>query len=259
MSKQPNRFILIDADHPMYASAVGRQETHYVEDGHDSPYYLSWCDHTKVQKDCERAYEEIADLYKASPILCLTDSGGNWRRDVDPSYKANHRGPKAPRPLSLAPMRTYFASLPNARMWPRLEADDVIGILATKPQGKKHIQMLIWSPDKDLLTIPGEHAQALTGTTKVVSKEEASRAHLMQTLTGDTADGYPGCPGVGKVTAERWLDKEGATWDAVVRLYEKNKLTEEDALKQARMARILHWNEFDYAHKRPIWWSPTNA
>ena len=65
---------------------------------------------------------------------------------------------------------------------------------------------------------------------EIISEEDADYFHMMQTLTGDTTDGYPGCPSVGKVTAEKILkDHKGnfeAMWEAVVKRYEMMNLKE---------------------------------
>ena len=48
-----------------------------------------------------------------------------------------------------------------------------------------------------------------------IISEEGRYFHMMQTLTGDTADGYPGCPSVGKVTAEKILKDHKGNFDYV--------------------------------------------
>jgi len=66
---------------------------------------------------------------------------------------------------------------------------------------------------------------------------------MIQTLTGDTVDGYSGVPKVGAVTANKMLtDKDMPVedmWKIVVKAYEKAGMEEQDALQQARVARIL--------------------
>lgn len=66
----------------------------------------------------------------------------------------------------------------------------------------------------------------------------------MQTMIGDTADNYKGCPGIGIKTAEKLFNKYGATWDTVVKSFKNAGCTEEDALVQARVARILRDEDF---------------
>ncbi len=61
---------------------------------------------------------------------------------------------------------------------------------------------------------------------------------------------------IGPKTASRLLD-EAANWDTVVNAYEKAGLTEEDALVQARVARILRASDYDQSTQEPILWTPT--
>ena len=49
---------------------------------------------------------------------------------------------------------------------------------------------------------------------------------------------------------------EGELWAAVVATYEKAKLSEGDALTQARVARILRASDYDFKRKEPILWQP---
>jgi 5'-3' exonuclease len=141
-----------------------------------------------------------------------------------------------------------------------LEADDVLGIFATRDP-----KAIICSMDKDMKTIP---CNLWNGTDLLkVSEAEADYFHLHQTLTGDTTDGYPGCPGIGPVKAAKLLDapmkpelltevRVPALWKVVVVAFEKAGLTEEDALRQARLARILRDCDWDSKNKEPILWSP---
>jgi DNA polymerase-1 len=126
-----------------------------------------------------------------------------------------------------------------------------MGILATNPHSKT--QKIIVSQDKDMKTIP---TQVWDGKDLVtITEGEANYRHLYQTLIGDAADGYKGCPGVGPVKATKLLDAD-PTWATVVAAYTKAGLTEADALTQARLARILRWSDWDAEKKEPILWTP---
>ena len=43
-------------------------------------------------------------------------------------------------------------------------------------------------------------------------------------------------------------------WNTLVEEYKRNNLTEKDALLQARMARILRNQDYDFKKKKPILW-----
>ena len=77
----------------------------------------------------------------------------------------------------------------------------------------------------------------------------------MQILTGDRVDGYPGCPGVGEKTADKILKGVDPKdrWEHVVKAYEKKGLDEEDALVQARLAKILQKEYFDKDGNVVLW------
>lgn len=93
------------------------------------------------------------------------------------------------------------------------------------------------------------------------SLEEANRYFFMQVLTGDPTDGYKGCPGIGPKRAEKILEgvnvlDEKEAWRAVVGAYASKGLTEEEALQQARVARILRHTDYDLEKEEVILWEP---
>ena len=81
---------------------------------------------------------------------------------------------------------------------------------------------------------------------------------MYQTLTGDSTDGYSGCPSVGDKTARKILG-DNPTWGDVISAYEKRGLTEQDAMVQARVARILRFKDYDFVKHQPILWEAENA
>lgn len=200
------------------------------------------------------AIDRLAQKFNTQDItLCFSDtySTPNFRLAVDPNYKSNRQG--ARKPLCYQTLREEAVGTYTTKAFPGLEADDVAGILATKPGA----DCIICSQDKDMKTIPttiwnGEHLVTYT-------EAEADYWHLYQTLVGDTVDGYKGCPGIGKVKAEKLLincDNAANMWAVVKETYEAKGLTEADALRNARLARILRWDDWDRKNKQPILWRP---
>ena len=113
---------------------------------------------------------------------------------------------------------------------------------------------MIVSPDKDMRQIPGK-LYNLSDTT-YITPEEGARWHLIQTLAGDQTDGYSGVPGIGVKRAETLFNKEGYSWQTVLKAFDDKGLTEHDALLNARLARILTLDDYDTKRQEPILWTP---
>lgn len=224
----------------------------------DDQNHVRFANENKAWKVLSEMVERIFERFDTRDhTVCFSnEERTNFRYAVDPTYKNN-------RSESVKPIcyRTMLERMKNEYTWKdfhNLEADDVMGMLATQPTKS---QKIIVSQDKDMKTIP---ATVWTGKDLLhISEQEADYWHMFQTLVGDTSDGYKGCPGVGKVKAEKLLneamEKTAVMWPAVVALYEKVGLTEQDALTQARLARILRWSDWDNVKKEPILWSPTKG
>jgi len=185
----------------------------------------------------------------------------NWRKAVYAPYKGNRR--PSDRPLGFAHALDWIRNRWKVEEVSNLEADDLLGIRATEVE-----KAVIFTTDKDLLQIPrivARPSDFLPGATngemeiRRVTEEEGAQWHLVQALTGDQVDNYPGLPGVGQKTAEKILaGKTGReAWDAIVAAYEKKGKTEEDALAQARVARMLRTGEFDFDTKEVKLWLPS--
>lgn len=257
---------LIDADILAYeASAVNEVTVDWDGDGQKTQHEYN----PKIlEANLDRLIAKYAGVTKATnSIICLTDDK-NFRLDVLPTYKSNRKG--SVKPLQLAYAKEYMSSKYDSYQKPYLEADDVMGILSTHPtliKGKK----VIVSTDKDMKTIPGwlYNPGKQKGVRKV-SAHEAMLYHMEQTITGDSVDGYKGCPGAGAVAAAEALDRaldegldwadqdqlQGLIWKEVVAVYESKGFTEDDALVQARCARILQYQDYDFKNNEVKLWRP---
>lgn len=193
---------------------------------------------------------------KASRITLCWTAESNFRLKVDSTYKGNRRGTLHRRkPVGYKAMRQWAEQEFPSECWYDLEGDDVLGILATRHPD----EAVIWSGDKDLMQIPGAHLND-AGEIETVSQLQADAFFYRQILTGDTTDGYPGCPGCGKVSAAKLVPEEGFTeataWRAVVKQFEKKHLGADYALRQARLARILRDSEYQLDELQ-LWTPPT--
>lgn len=242
--------LLIDADILAYQHASAAQEVYIWPDGSES---ISVEDPKDVAVRMVSTINTWVDQLDADDfVICLT-SPNNFRYGVLPSYKHNRKD--VPKPVLLGTLKEYLNDEFGSYTRDGLEADDVMGILATHPElikGKK----IIVSIDKDMKQIPGwlfnpdRHEKEVR-----VTEEEGDFFFLYQCLTGDTTDGYGGCKGIGDVKATKAL-LEDASWATVVKLYGAKGFTEEDALVQARVARICRYQDYDYVAKEVKLWTP---
>ena len=93
-------------------------------------------------------------------------------------------------------------------------------------------------------------------TITLIEKEDGAKWHLIQSLAGDQTDGYAGLSGVGVKRATTLFESKGYSWKTVVEAYEEKGFTEEHALLNARLARILTVNDYDFNRRKPIPWTP---
>ena len=206
--------------------------------------------------DALRMVEE--DLYRiAEDLGCFDDSilffsdSTNFRKTIDPDYKG-HRNRK--KPCGYKRVINALQETFPVVVLPQLEADDAMGIYATKEPG----QHVIVSPDKDMRQIPGE-LYNLKDPVETIDEEEARRWHLIQTLAGDQTDGYAGVPGIGIKRAVALFEKEGYTWETVVNAFASKDLDEDVALRNARLAKILQSENYDFDTKTIKPWLPSAA
>jgi DNA polymerase-1 len=251
---------LIDGDILIYEAASICERTiawPYGDDG-ETKLYTRHAHYDEAYARLMDSIETITKKAKADDaILALTD-GRNWRFDFYGDYKSNRKA--SVKPMLVPILRDALAALPNGRRIPTLEGDDVMGILQTRKGNADTICVTI---DKDLKTIPGRHYNYRKDEFFEVTVAEANRWHLLQTLTGDTTDGYPGCRGIGAKKAENLIpdpveDKDVlAVWnEVIVPAYAKYGFDEPFALGQARVARILRSSDFNMKTKKVIPWTP---
>lgn len=280
--------LLLDADIYAFKIASVSQRTVQFDPAEEPLIVLDDWD-TEVVPRIEAAILGIQEqLETEHVIICLScPTAENFRLDFLKTYKGNRDYSK--RPEYLARIKEYMERRWPSYRRPRLEADDVMGILSTNPTilpGRK----IIVSEDKDMKTIPGWlFNPAKDRVPRYIDEEMADWWHMHQTICGDVTDGYAGCPGAGDKAATELLDSldiwesyihtitrgprkgtelllwklselpEGVTtWGRVVALYEKHGYTEQDALVQARVSRICRSSDYNYTTKEVIPWTPVS-
>ena len=236
--------ILIDCDYIVYKCCAAAETE--MDIGDDVIVVTSnFSDAYKcVKRDLDRIQSDLGSF--DDELILFFTSPNNFRKKILPEYKG-HRQRKKPcgfkRVISEL-KKNYRVILKDT-----LEADDALGIYATKYPGN-----IIVSPDKDMRQIPGKLYDF--NETVEITPDEGARWHLIQTMAGDNTDGYSGVPGIGVKKAAKIFEEKGYTWQAVVETFVEKELTEEDALCNARLARILQTSDYDHTNKEPILWTP---
>lgn len=231
--------IIIDGDIVAYKAAVQSEVDTHWGDG----FWTLHAEETQGKYLVASEIEDTKEKLNADKIIVALTDRNNFRKDVLPTYKDNRKQKR--KPLLLSPLRKFLIEEYDAIILPNLEADDVMGILATKPS--KGEQKIICSIDKDLRQIPGHLYNGETLTKN--APKHCDWWHMIQTMTGDAVDGFSGIPGVGKVTAQKILNNKNMPlkkmWELVVKTFEKHGLFEHDALQQARVAKILRHTDYN--------------
>jgi 5'-3' exonuclease len=249
------RVLLGDADIFAFRLASRNQTSVDFGDGEETLHY----DMDELIEDTKEYLADLTEELEADElIICLSDDYENWRKAVHPQYKENRQGSK--RPELLYPLKEYMFENYKSFRKPLLEADDVMGILATHPSLIKGEKVIV-SEDKDMLTIPGLLFKPHHPEEGIIESSEidADRYWMYQTLIGDTTDNYKGAKGIGPKKAEVILDGLETVeemWPAVVEAYLSKNMTEEDALMNARVARICRRQDYDFKKQEVKLWQP---
>ena len=168
---------------------------------------------------------KLRNQYPDAQVAVIFDAKGKtFRNDLYTEYKAN----RPPMPQDLQQQITPIHTIIRAMGIPLLsvsgvEADDVIGTLATQATNQQH-DTLISTCDKDLAQLVSPHVTLVNTMTDTVLDREGvikkfgippERIVDYLTLTGDSVDNIPGVGGVGEKTAVKWLTQFGSLSEIV--------------------------------------------
>ena len=244
-----NPKLLVDADFFFYRAAqAAEMEQEYSQD-----LTVVVGDFRRGKQIVEQDLRNLKSRFDTEDLILYFTDSKNFRKQIDPEYKGNRRKRK---PCGYLKLKNWGMDKYPSVILPTLEADDALGIAATSGL---HENFVLVSPDKDMQQIPCRIYNLKDEFTQ--TEEDAYRKLFEQALTGDSTDGYRGCPGVGPKRAGVILDKaKGDYWSAVVKAFEEAGDTEEDALRNLRLARILQSSDWDCENQKPILYEPsTNA
>ena len=198
---------------------------------------------------------EILTKEQPTHIGVAFDHGKTFRDEAFPAYKAQ----REETPEDIKASVPIIKEIIQAMHIPVLqvdgfEADDVIGTLATKA-GKAGITTYMLTPDKDYGQLVSDNVFMFRprhggGYETMGPKEVCEKYALSSTtqvidllaLMGDSADNFPGCPGVGPKTAAKLIGEFGSIDNMLDNSSKiKGKLREkvEAAVDDIRMSKFL--------------------
>lgn len=291
------RLLLLDGDVFCFiAAAAAAKDIHDP----DEDIIVKWAHPSDGERIVDNLVETVKERLKGEKYLfILSDTKDNWRKHILPTYKANRKDTE--RPQLLEHLKEYVRGKYDALERKGMEADDLLGIIATMKGGTVPLkgkrlkvdgfEKVIVTKDKDLRSVPGLFAN-LTRVLdsphyepEPISEASADFWHMVQAFAGDKVDGYDGCPGIGVDRAAailrspvvlipdngvitrgknkgqrttKWVAKRTTSlWDCIVSHYQKAGISEEEALVQARVARICRASDYDIKSNQVKLWTPT--
>ena len=183
------------------------------------------------------------------------DHGKTFRHEVFPAYKAQ----REETPEDIRQSVPIIKQILEAMRIPILqvdgfEADDVIGTVATR-FGADGIDTFMLTPDKDYGQLIGPRVFMFRprhgGGYETLGEKEVESKYGIPTpaqvidllaLMGDSADNFPGCPGVGEKTAAKLINQFGSIDNLLRHTDEiKGKLRDkiENAVEDIKMSKLL--------------------
>jgi len=237
--------LLIDSDFLAYKAAQACEIG--IDFGED--VIIAQSQFSEVLRVFHNELNKVTKAMMEDDFILYFSSTENFRKKIYPDYKGHRMKRK---PLGYKRLVNYCRENHNFKLIEGLEADDTIGIEATRFADPNNI---IVSPDKDMKQIPSMLWDMKDDVVEI-TKDDGDRWHLIQSLSGDPTDGYSGCPGIGVKRASELLDKNENKWEAVCKAYRDRGLSDDDALLNARLAKILQKEDFDHDRNQPILWTP---
>ena len=198
---------------------------------------------------------EVITKEQPTYMAVAFDHGKTFRHEAFPAYKAQREETpediRASVPIIKDILEAYHIPVLQADGF---EADDVIGTLATAA-GREGIETYMLTPDKDYGQLVGGNVYIYRprhgGGYDTLGESEVTQKYGIATtaqvidllaLMGDSADNFPGCPGVGEKTAAKLITQFGSIDNMLAHTNEiKGKLREkvEGAVDDIRMSRFL--------------------
>lgn len=235
-----NRLLIVDIESYIYKSITAAKILHQ-DNIHKNIYYEAY-DINKSILFLEDNLNRLMDKLQACNCELVIGSKHNFRKDINPNYKANR--PSKP------PIYDIILGVVNQKFNPislqNLEADDTCRILYEDKNFYPNSEKIIVSIDKDFFTVPCKFYRDLQeGKLYDIDIDTASYNLYKQVITGDTADNYKGIPGFGETKAEKFLEYSRTEKD-IIKLFEDNGLTKDDYFKNKFMAQLISVAQYNF-------------
>ena len=198
---------------------------------------------------------EVLTKEQPSHIGVAFDHGLTFRNEAFPQYKAQREETPEDIKRSVPIIKDILGAyhIPVLQV-DGFEADDVIGTLALKA-GSEGLETYMLTPDKDYAQLVRDNVFMYRprhgGGYETMGPEEVNQKYNINSplqvidllaLMGDSADNFPGCPGVGEKTASKLINEFGTVENLLENTASvKGKLREkvEGAVEDIKMSKFL--------------------
>lgn len=204
---------------------------------------------------CNTLHEVMAKERPTHLGVAFDPHGPTFRSEAFPEYKAQRDATPEDIHASVPIIKDILAAMNIPILEAAgFEADDVIGTLAQK-SGKTGIKTYMLTPDKDYGQLVGDNVFIYRprhgGGYEVMDADAVCRKYDIASppqvvdllaLMGDSADNFPGCPGVGEKTAAKLIKQFGSVEQLLSRTGELKgavKKNVEAAVEDIRMSKFL--------------------
>ena len=178
--------------------------------------------------------------------LALESDSGSFRKDIDPTYKANRSepNPDLKSQLEMLPKLLKALNYPTFRA-SGLEADDVIGGLATQAIANPDVEVVIVSSDKDFSQLVNDRITIFDSMKgKRIGQQEVFEKYGVRpdqfvdylAIVGDSSDNVKGVEGVGPKGAMKLLNEYGSLKTIYDRVGEIKGATKEKLINSTASA-----------------------
>lgn len=198
---------------------------------------------------------EVLTKERPTHIGVAFDHGKTFRHEAFPQYKAQREETPEDIKLSVPIIKRILEAyrIPILQV-DGFEADDIIGTVATR-FGREGVAAYMLTPDKDYGQLVADNVYIYRprhgGGYEVMGPKEVQAKYGIASplqvvdllaLMGDSADNFPGCPGVGEKTAAKLIGEFGSVENLIANTAQlKGKLREkvERAVEDIKMSKFL--------------------